>query len=460
MQSYKINSKNHYICSIPKNIKNMKRLILFVLGILFLCAEASAGSTLFYRIRLDSDIDKSSRRLVTVGLAKAGDAGADYIILDLNTYGGAVDAADSIRSAILRCKIPVLAFIDLQAASAGALISIACDSIYMKTGSSIGAATVVNQTGEVMPDKYQSFMRGMMRSTAQANGRDPGIAEAMVDSAKVLSLTPSEAVEAGYCEGIYESAEEVAAAVAGSAGYEIRNMDEDMTMLDRTVQFLLHPILQSIFIMMIIGGIYIEFHTPGIGLPLAIAIAGAVLYFSPLFIEEMAEYWELILFIVGLILIALEIFVIPGFGIAGISGIIAVVLSLAFAMIDNDVLRQGNGRFDFMPVVKSLGTVIISIFIAISCSIWLVRRLYPTRSFDHIVLRDSLAAEKGYSGVDSELERYVGERVRVFSDMRPSGKVLTSDGRIHEASMIFGSAAKNETVEIKKAEQGRLYCEK
>ena len=123
--------------------------------------------TLFYRIRLDSDIDKAAERLVSKGLGKAVGAEADYVILDLDTYGGAVDAADSIRSAILQCPIPVVAYVNLQAASAGALISIACDSIYMKPGSSIGAATVVNQSGKVMPDKYQSFMRGMMRSTGQ-----------------------------------------------------------------------------------------------------------------------------------------------------------------------------------------------------------------------------------------------------------------------------------------------------
>ena len=129
---------------------------------------AADSLSVIYRIRLDQDIDQSAQRLVTLGLEKALEADADYVILDINTYGGAVNAADSIRSAILRFDRPVAAYVNMQAASAGALISIACDSIYMKTGSSIGAATVVNQNGEVMPDKYQSFMRGMMRSTATA----------------------------------------------------------------------------------------------------------------------------------------------------------------------------------------------------------------------------------------------------------------------------------------------------
>ena len=152
----------------------MKYILAIISGLLMsVSAICNDTTTIFYRIRLEEDINQSSQHLVTLGLEKARVAEADYVILDLNTYGGAVNAADSIRTAILRYEKPVIAFVNMQAASAGALISIACDSIYMKTGSSIGAATVVNQTGEVMPDKYQSFMRGMMRATAQATGRDP-----------------------------------------------------------------------------------------------------------------------------------------------------------------------------------------------------------------------------------------------------------------------------------------------
>ena len=132
----------------------MRRFIVFLAFLLMsISAFCTDSLTVFYRIRLDQDIDQSSQRLVTLGLEKALEAEADYVLLDLNTYGGAVNAADSIRSAILRYEKPVIAYVTMQAASAGALIRIACDSIYMKTGSSIGAATVVSQTGEVMPDK-------------------------------------------------------------------------------------------------------------------------------------------------------------------------------------------------------------------------------------------------------------------------------------------------------------------
>lgn len=440
----------------------MKRLLVFLL--LALAAAIAYGNDslkVVYRIRLDRNIDPAARRLVTLGLEKASEAEADYVLLDLNTYGGAVDAADSIRSAILRYEKPVVAFVNMQAASAGALISIACDSIYMKTGSSIGAATVVNQTGEVMPEKYQSFMRGMMRSTAQATGRDPKIAESMVDTANVLSMTPSEAVESGFCEGICEDEFEVSRKVVGSNEFVIKNMDGDISWLDRLIQLLLNPLLQSIFMMMIIGGIFVEIRTPGIGLPLITAIVGALLYFAPAYLGHLATYWEILLFVAGLVLIGVEIFVLPGFGVCGISGIIAVILSLAFAMVDNAELFNWDGSLNLELVMRPIGIVIISASAAIFGSVWLVRKLYATRSFDHIALRQELRAEDGFTGVISGLDGLKGHKVTVFTDMRPSGKVKAEDGRILEATLKFGGfAGKGEILTVVSAEQGRLYCDR
>ncbi len=440
----------------------MKHLLTILSAVLIsLSAFASDSLTVFYRIRLNQDIDPSSQRLVTLGLEKAREAEADYVLLDLNTYGGAVNAADSIRAAILRYEKPVIAYVNMQAASAGALISIACDSIYMKTGSSMGAATVVDQTGGVMPDKYQSFMRGMMRSTAQANGRDPKIAESMTDTANVLTLTPAEAIEVGYCEGICEDEYEVAQKVAGDNEFVIKSMEDDMSLLDRIIQFLLNPLLQSIFMMMIIGGIFVEIRTPGIGLPLVTAIVGALLYFAPAYLANLVESWEIALFIIGIILIGVELFVIPGFGVCGITGIIAVVVSLAFAMVDNAELFEWDGTLNLQPVLQPFGIVIISSAAAIFGSVWLVKKLFPTRSFDHIALRQEMKASEGFTGVESGLESLVGQTVTVFSDLRPGGKVQTSDGRILEATLRFGGfATKGDTLRVISAEQGRLYCEK
>lgn len=440
----------------------MKRIIAVIFCMaMAVIAYGNDSLKVFYRIRLDRDIDKAAQRMVVEGLDRAAKSQADYILLDLDTYGGAVDAADSIRSAILRCETPVLAYVNMQAASAGALISIACDSIYMKTGSSIGAATVVDQSGNVMPDKYQSFMRGMMRSTAQATGRDPKIAESMVDTANVLSLTPEEATKVGYCEGIYESELQVVEAVASGNEFVIKNMEDELTWVDRLIDLLLNPILQSIFMMMIIGGIFVEIRTPGIGLPLVTAIVGALLYFAPGYVGNLVEHWEVLLFVVGLILIGIEIFVLPGFGVCGISGIVCVVIALAFSMVDNIELYKWDGSLNLRPLIKPVGIVVFSATAAIFGSVWLVRKLYDTRSFDNIALRQEMKADEGFVGVVSGMEALVGKEVTVFTDLRPSGKVKTSDGKVYEATLKFGGfASKGETLRVTSAEQGRLYCDK
>lgn len=440
----------------------MKFILAFIiLAIQAIPTYSAVDSLVFYRIRLDRDIDKAAERIVSVGLQKAQEAEADFVILDIDTYGGAVNAADSIRTAILHHPEPVYAYVNMQAASAGALISIACDSIFMRPGSSIGAATVVDQSGNVMPDKYQSFMRGMMRSTAQATGRNPEIAQSMVDTDNVLSLTPEEAAEVGYCDGIYEDINELLLEVAGTESFVIKNMEDDMTWIDKLIHFLLNPLLQSIFMMMIIGGIFVEIRTPGIGLPLLTAVIGALLYFSPLYIEHLAASWEILLFVVGLILIGFELFVIPGFGIAGITGILAVIVALSFAMIDNSQLMEWDGRFYLKPLLKPIGIVTISSAAAVFGSVFIVRRLYSTRSFDHIALRQTLDAESGFTGVVSGLEHYVNEYVTAFTDLHPSGKVMDKDGHILEATLKYGGyVSKGDKVKVVSAEQGRLYCER
>jgi membrane-bound serine protease (ClpP class) len=283
----------------------------------------------------------------------------------------------------------------------------------------------------------------------------------MTDTANVLSLTPTEAIAVGFCEGICENEYEVAEKVSGGNAFVIKGMDDDMTWLDRLIQLLLNPLLQSIFMMMIIGGIFVEIRTPGIGLPLVTAIVGALLYFAPAYIGHLAQSWEILLFVVGLILIAVEIFVLPGFGVCGISGIIAVIVALAFSMVDNLEFFHWDGSINLRPIIQPLGIVVLSAAAAVFGSVWIVRKLYETRSFDHIALRQEMKADEGFTGVVSDLEIYVGQGVTVFTDMRPGGKVMTSDSRILEATLRFGGyASKGEILKVVSAEQGRLYCEK
>ena len=437
-------------------------------------AQDTTSAKNIYVIKLHKEIDKSSAKMFTDALKEAEAAQADWCILNLNTYGGALDAADSIRSAIIQSPVPVISFINIQAASAGALISIACDSIYMRNGSSIGAATVVDQSGNVLPDKYQSFMRAMMRSTAESHGkraiikgndttwvwyRDPEIAQSMVSADSVLSFTPSEAIANSYCEGMAESVEEVAKTLVGtSAEYKIT--EHKITSTNRIIYFFLNPVIQGLLLMLIIGGIYFEFQSPGIGFPLVAAIAGAVLYFVPLYLNGLVQNWEIIFFFIGVLLLVMEVFVIPGFGVAGISGIMLIIITLAFAMIDNQIVFEG-GDFNFTPLVKPFAIVLVSCTSTLFLSIFLLNRLFPTEAFSHIALKTNLSSEnEGVVGVEKDsLEKFVGKKAVVVADLKPQG-VIEVDGVRQQAQLVAGYAQKGETVEIFHHEGGRLYCKK
>ena len=468
----------------------MRRLltILVLLSVAFFTLRAedpNAGAKeqpLVYVFPIREDIMPSVERLTRNCLKQARELEADYIIINMNTYGGVLNAADSIRTMLLNCEIPVFTFVNNQAASAGALIALATDRIYMRPGASIGAATVVDQDGADLPDKYQSFMRSMMRATAEAHGkvpvtdargdttwvwkRDPRIAEAMVDptivadalpdTTKVLTFTPEEAVQWGYCEGIVSSLPELLR-TAGIEDYEL--VEYERTWLDKLLGVLTNPALQSIFIMLIIGGIYFELQTPGVGFPLVVAILGALLYFAPLYMEGLLAYWEIIVFVVGVILILIEIFATPGFGVLGIIGIIAVVVGLVFAMIDTSLLRYVPVQLPVGIIVRPVMIVAFAMAAGTVLSIWLGNKFLKghSRLRNRLVLATDMTAEEGY--VAREQDRGLeGREAVTFIPLRPTGKVMLG-GVIYEAA---GDNAefieKGVTVVIVRDEGGVLYC--
>jgi len=439
-------------------------------------ATLSSGKTV-YVFPIREEIARPAWRLTKKGLENARAVDADYILIHMNTYGGLLNSADSIRTALLHCDIPVMVFIDNNAASAGALISIACDSIYMRSGATIGAATVVNQTGEQVPDKYQSYMRAMMRATAEAHGkdtlvrdgdtlvrwrRDPRIAEAMVDpriqvpgisdSGKVLTLTTDEALRLGYCEGKAESIEEV----LKKAGLgDSRVVRYEIKPVDRIIGFLASPAVSGILIMIIIGGIYFELRTPGIGFPLAAAVMAAILYFAPLYLEGLAQHWEIILFVVGLILIAVEIFAIPGFGVAGISGIILVITGLTLSLVDNIVFRF-NPMLAVNMLLRSLFIVLVSSLLAIILSIWLTKKLAGSHRLK-LALNTELETAEGYVGVDQKIqEELTGKKGKAFTKLRPAGKVEI-DGEVYDAVAEMGFIDKDTPIVVTRQMHGQIY---
>lgn len=383
-----------------------------------------------------ASIDARTNRLSELALEESININADYVIIDMNTFGGALQDADEMRTRILDFEKPIYVFINNNAASAGALISIATDSIYMTPGASIGAATVVGPDGAAAPDKYQSYMRSIMRSTAEAQGRDPRIAEAMVDESlevdtispagQVITFSTFEAIRYGYCEAAVESIDGLLER-AGIDDYELIRFELDPS--EKIIAFFINPVVSGILILIILGGIYFELQTPGIGFPILASLIALVLYLTPYYLNGLAANWEILAFFAGIGLLALELFVIPGFGIAGVGGLVLTIGSLILVMLNNDFFD-----FQFVPIEEVyvaisstlaglLGGVIMMIFGGV--------RLVNTKFFKSVALEDVQDRLQGYTA-NFRTETLMGKKGTTYTVLRPSGKILI-EGEIYDA---------------------------
>ncbi|MEM7038806.1 MAG: NfeD family protein [Bacteroidota bacterium] len=425
-----------------------RRLVLFLLTLL-------AGSELLaqtvYVIPLREPVEAPAARHIAKGFQAARQAKADLVVLHIDTYGGRVDHADSIRGTILDSKIPTAAFIDRNAASAGALIAIACDSIYMAAGASMGAATVVDgKTGAAAPDKYQSYWRGIMRATAEKNKRDPAIAEKMVDqkldlpgispAGQVITFSTNEAVKYDYCEGEVASVKDI----AGKFGLsDAKIVNYGGSTVDKLINWLISPGVSGFLLILIFGGLFMEMKTPGVGFAGMIALIGIALFFAPHYIEGLAESWEIAVFFVGVVLIAVEIFVIPGFGVAGVLGIIFSVLGISVALLDNDGIS-----FEYVStndVLHSTALVLVMLSTSILLVIWLARHLVTSQAAYPFVDTATQDRAQGYTAVSNDILELVGCEAVALTDLRPSG-YIEIEGRKYDAEAKEGFIPKGATV--------------
>jgi membrane-bound serine protease (ClpP class) len=433
----------------------MKKLALITLVFLVLLTPVSKAQTAKSKVmvmEIKDEIDPRMLRYVKLALENAEKIKADYVVIDMDTYGGVLTDAKEIVDLIMDFKKPIWVYVNSDAASAGALISIACDSIYMSPGATIGAATVVEGAGgQAAPDKYQAYMRGIMRSTAEKNGRDPRIAEGMVDErividsikqeGRVITFTTKEALKYGFCEAQVETIQEILKRNKVT-NYELENFKLGTT--EKIIAFVINPFISGILILIILGGIYFELQTPGIGFPLFASVTALILYLVPYYLNGLAEYWEIIALFVGILLLMAEVFVIPGFGVAGIAGIILTVMSLVLIMLNNDFFN-----FEFVP----MGDIIRATFAAIggiSGGMLLLffggARLTETKAFQRMALTDQQESSRGFSVNTSTIDM-LGKKGVSHTVLRPSGKVFI-DEIVYDAFTRGEYVEKGESIEV------------
>jgi len=378
-----------------------------------------------YVAPIEGIIDLGLAPFVDRVLNEATDAGAAAVILEINTFGGRVDAAVVIRDALLNARVRTVAFVNKRAISAGALISLAAEKIVMADGGTIGAATPVQmgQPGaptQPVEEKTVSYVRKEFRATAESRKRPPLIAEAMVDAdveirgliqkGKLLTLTTEEALKHKLADFRADTIADVLKQF-DLAGAEVRRASPNWA--ENLVRFLTHPIVSSLLITIGMLGIILEIRTPGFGVPGALGIASLALFFWGHWLVQLAGWEELLLVGSGLVLLVLEIFVIPGFGLAGVLGIGALLAGLSLSLIG------GGATWEF--ILKAAGRVVFSLLLALVASLAVLRFLPRLPFGRRLILETELLAGAGGSSAPESDRMWLGKSGTALSPLRPAG---------------------------------------
>ncbi|MBK8947077.1 MAG: nodulation protein NfeD [Ignavibacteriae bacterium] len=408
----------------------MKR-ILFILFVMSLFTIQNHAQKKVYVAEIDGMIDLGLAPFVKRVVDEAEKNSASAIIFKINTFGGRVDAATQIKDAILNSKVQTIAFIDKRAISAGALISLSCEKIIMVEGASIGATTVVDEGGTKQSEKAQSYMRAEMRSTAEKTGRRTDIAEGMVDervvvqelnddSTKLITLTSEEALKFGIADSVLNEMDDVLESM-NLENAEVINLKSNWA--EDFIRFLNNPIITSILLMIALVGLFTEIKTPGWGLPGTAALIALALFFGSGYILELASIIEIIIFVIGLVLLLIEIFIIPGFGITGIIGIILMFGSLFFGLISDFPLIDWD--IISMAIIQFASTLVLTIIVIFS----VLKFLPKSEMWGNLILKKNIEERSGYAA-EIEVKNLIGKMGIALTDLRPSGIALIENKRI------------------------------
>jgi len=353
--------------------------LTLALGLLAaLGAGAESSQPVVYVVPIEGVIDLGLAPFVQRILDEAVATRAAAVVLEVNTFGGRVDAAVLIRDALLTARVPTVAFVNKRAISAGALISLAAEKIAMADGATIGAAAPVQMGPGGVPEsaseKTVSYLRKEFRATAESRKRPPLLAEAMVDTdvevpgvkpkGKLLTLTTAEALQHQLAD---VQADDRAAVLAwlGLAGAEVRQPLP--TWAENLVRFLTHPIVASLLLTVGVLGIVAELQAPGLGAPGILGLVSLALFFWGHWLVRLAGWEEILLIGLGLGLLAVEAFVLPGFGIAGVLGIVALLAGLGLSLV-------GPGA-TWTAILWAVARVVLSLVLALVAALALLRFL-------------------------------------------------------------------------------------
>ena len=443
---------------------NMLLLSFLFSLLLILTPNCEASGEKVYLVPINGVVDLGLSGFIKRSTEEAKDAGAKAIIFELDTPGGRVDAAEEILEHI-RAVEPILtiAFINDEASSAGAFISFGCDKIVMSPGSSIGSAeprSSIGATSEGTDEKYVSDFRSKFKSIAEENNHSGNLAQKMVDKdvelkkvkikgetfiltaeeleekkkefkedeivieaanigfqkGKLLNLTAKEAVELKLSEAELKDIKEVLSYFGLKDAVVTKTFP---TWSEVLVRFLTHPIVSSMLLTLGFLGLIFEFRTPGWGIIGTLGLLLLALFFWGHYLIGLANWMEILLFLLGVIALLVEIFVIPGFGIIGVSGIILILLSIFLSLLKHGPFEVPQTELKGAFYIVSIS--FISAFLILLASI---KFLSSAPFWKGLILEKRETREEGFTSAPSTLQDYVGRVGKTLSFLRPSGRAI------------------------------------
>lgn len=436
--------------------------LLFMLAGTFLFpafgAMAQDGQETVSVVRIDGTIDLGLVPYLARVLEQADQENAQAVILEINTPGGRLDAALQMRDTLLNTPVRTIAYVNREAFSAGALIAIAAEEIYLAPGAVMGAATPVTGTGETADEKVVSAVRTTFRSTAELRGRNPQVAEAMVDprvsidglvsEGQLLTLTTTEALAWEYADGVAENRQQLLDAT-GLAGVSVE--ETSAALAEQVVRFLTHPIVASLLTALGFLLIVVDVSSGGLGILSVIGVSLFAIFFWGHFLAGLAGWEGVALLVVGLALIGVEVFVIPGFGVAGVLGVAAILGSLYLSVTGGQIVTPQ----DTERGVMTMGLTLLLILLGGALAFWLLPKAGPFRG---LVLQTQLGhpdlkpaatgpirleplqpkevARQATSDQfgNEEPKSLLGAHGRALSDLRPGGFALIAGDRVDVVS--------------------------
>ncbi len=425
--------------------KNFSAILIVFSLLLYGSCALQAATAPVYVIPVKGPIDPGWLLFLERALEEAEEAGAQALILDMDTPGGFIDTAREAKKLLDAFAGPVYVYVNTGALSAGAYLALTADGFYMAPGSSIGAAEPVLLGGGGIDEKFLSFWEAEMKSAAERQGKDPLLAAAMVrkeiridglvEEGQLLTLTTVEAENLEFSNGTISSMAEMLEAI-DLPGVDL--IHASPSFWEILSGWLINPVVATLLLGMGFFFLFVEILTVGFGLAGLLSLLAFGLYFGGHFFTGITGWPVIFLFLFGIIFLLVEAFA-PGFGIAGMGGLAAVFAAIVLA-----ATSATTGLYMFF----------ISFFAACIAGYGAFKYFQRKGALKSIILSTTATREAGYSS-SADYTPLLGKKGRAVTPMNPSG-IVEIEGNKYDTVSDGDYIYPDSSVEVIKVEGNRI----